>query len=397
MPLTDTAIRKAKPKEKPFKISDSGGLYLLVQPSGSKWWRYKYRFAGKEKLLALGSYPETSLAEAREKHFQAKKALAAGNDPGEAKRQAKRVATIQAENDFESIAREWLNQNSHKWSPHYAGEVLKRLKNHIFPKLGKRPIAELTAPDILDVLRVIEAAGALDMAQRMMQTCGQIFRYAITTGRADRNPAMDLRGALKTPVRKNHSYLKEDELPKYLKRLEAFDCSTQTKLALKFLLLTFVRTVELRGAEWSEINFDKAEWRIPAERMKMKELHIVPLSNQAVSILEDLRRHNGNGKYIFPHHHNPHKVMSENTILFALYRMGYQYKATGHGFRATASTILNEHGFDSDVIERQLAHNERNKVRAAYNHAQYLPERRKMMQWWANFLDKVAGKAASPE
>jgi len=392
MPLSDTAIRKAKPKAKPFKLADGGGLYLLVQPSGSKWWRYKYRFAGKEKLLALGSYPETNLMEAREQHLQARKLLAAGNDPGEAKRVAKRLVSIKAENTFEPLAREWLEQNKNQWSKLYAADVTKRLENHIFPKLGHRPLAEITTTDILDVLRVIEASGALDMAQRLMQVCGQVFRYAITTARAERNPVTDLRGALKTPVRKHHAYLKADELPEYLEKLEAYDGGVETKLALKFLLLTFVRTVELRGAEWPEINFDKAEWRIPAERMKMKDLHIVPLSKQAMAVLAELKKHTGNRKHLFPNQHNPVKVMSENTILFALYRMGYHSKATGHGFRATASTILNEHGFHSDVIERQLAHVERNKVRAAYNHAEYLPERRKMMQWWADYIDGITPK-----
>lgn len=392
MPLSDTAIRKAKPKAKPFKLADTGGLYLLVQPSGSKWWRYKYRFAGKEKLLALGSYPETSLMEAREQHLQARKLLAAGNDPGEAKRTAKQLVSLKAENTFESIAREWHEQSRNHWSKTYADDVTKRLENHIFPRLGHRPLAEITTLDVLDVLRVIESSGALDMAQRLMQVCGQVFRYAITTGRAERNPVTDLRGALKTPVRKHHAYLKADELPEYLQKLEAYDGGVETKLALKFLLLTFVRTVELRGAEWPEINFDKAEWRIPAARMKMKDLHIVPLSKQAMAVLAELKKHTGNRKHLFPNQHNPVKVMSENTILFALYRMGYHSKATGHGFRATASTILNEHGFNSDVIERQLAHVERNKVRAAYNHAEYMPERRKMMQWWADYIDGVAPK-----
>jgi len=390
MPLTDAVIRKAKPRAKPFKLSDSGGLFLLVQPSGSKWWRYKYRIGGKEKLLALGSYPETPLALARKQHFEARELLAAGKDPGEVKRQAKRVAVVKAGNNFEAIAREWLGQNSHQWSPLYSTDVQKRLENHIFPRLGHRALAEITTPDILDVLRVIEKKGALDMAQRMMQVCGQVFRYAITTGRAERNPVTDLRGALKTPVRKNHAYLKADELPEYLQKLSAYDGGIETKLALRFLLLTFVRTVELRGAEWTEVNFDKAEWRIPAERMKMKDQHIVPLSTQTVGVLEELKKHTGSRQFLFPNQNKPSGFMSENTILFALYRMGYHSRATGHGFRATASTILNEHGYNADVIERQLAHVERNKVRAAYNHAEYLPERRKMMQWWADYLDKAA-------
>jgi integrase len=225
-----------------------------------------------------------------------------------------------------------------------------------------------------------------------MRITGQIFMYAIATGRAERNPVPDLRGALKTPVTKHRSFLKASELPPYLKNLDAYDGSLQTKLALRLLLLTFVRTIELRGAQWNEIDWDKAEWHIPAERMKMKELHIVPLSKQSVTVLRQLEKLNGHRTYVFPNEHNPSSFMSENTMLYALYRMGYHSRATGHGFRSTASTILNEHGFRADVIERQLAHSERNNVRAAYNHAQYLPERRKMMQWWANYLDKIAEK-----
>jgi integrase len=258
--------------------------------------------------------------------------------------------------------------------------------------MGDRPISDITAPELLSVLRVVENTGALDLAQRLLQASGQIFRYAIATGRAERNPAADLRGALKPAVRTHQAYLKANELPEYLRKLEAYDGNPQTKWALKFLLLTFVRTGELRGAEWAEIDFDKAEWRIPAERMKMRDLHIVPLSRQALAVLRELQPLTGQWHYVFPNQHKPSGCMSENTMLFGLYRMGYHSKATGHGFRSTASTILNEHGFTPDVIERQLAHSERNTVRAAYNHAQYLPERRKMMQWWADYLDEVALK-----
>jgi integrase len=236
---------------------------------------------------------------------------------------------------------------------------------------------------------VVEKTGALDMAMRLLQISGQVFRYAIATGRAERNPIPDLRGALKPPVRVHQAFIKEDELPEYLQKLEAYDGALQTKLALKLLLLTFVRTTELRAAKWAEINFEKGEWRIPAERMKMKALHIVPLARQTVAVLEEVKKLTGQWEYVFPNMHKSSGCMSANTMIFALYRMGYHSKATGHGFRSTASTILNENGFQPDVIERQLAHAENNEVRAAYNHAQYLPERRKMMQWWADFLDGV--------
>jgi integrase len=392
MALSDAKVRNAKPQTKPYKIADGEGLFLLVAPSGSKYWRFKYHFADKEKLLALGVYPEVSLGDARDLRAQARKTLAAGNDPGEAKKEAKRQAVLKSENAFEVVAREWFEQRKHEWAKSSAKIKLTRMERHIFPKLGPRPIADINAPEILSMLRVVEKSGALDTAQRVMQTCGQVFMYAIATGRAERNPVPDLRGALKTPVTKHHAYLKADELPEFLKKLDAYDGALLTKLALRLLVLTFVRTTELRAAQWTEIDFDKAEWRIPAERMKMKELHLVPLSHQAVAVLRELKNHTGNREYVFPNQHNLLTFMSENTMLYALYRMGYHSRTTGHGFRSTASTILNENGFTPDVIERQLAHSERNKVRAAYNHAQYLPERRKMMQWWADYLDKITKK-----
>lgn len=396
MALSDAKVRNAKPLSKPFKIADGEGLFLLVVPSGGKYWRFKYHFGGKEKLLALGVYPEVSLGEAREKRAEARKTLAKGNDPGAVKRENKLQTALNSEHTFEAIAREWFAQRKHEWAEGTSRTHLKRLERHIIPKLGKRPIKEITAPEVLAMVRVVEGKGTLDTAKRLMQICGQVFMYAIATGRAERNPVPDLRGAIKTAVTTHHAYLRAGELPEYLMRLDAYDGAIVTKLALKLLLLTFVRTTELRAANWSEIDFDKAEWRLPAERMKMKEEHIVPLSSQAVSVLRELQNHTGNRQFIFPNQKNPFSAfMSENTMLYALYRMGYHSRTTGHGFRSTASTILNENGFMPDVIERQLAHSERNKVRAAYNHAQYLPERRKMMQWWADYIDEVASKPVS--
>ena len=390
--LSDAKARNAKPGTKPYKIADGDGLFLLITPSGGKYWRLKYFFLGKEKLLALGVYPDVNLAEARERRAQARKVLATGNDPGEAKKEAKRLAILNNANAFEVVAREWFEKRKHEWASITADVALARLETHILPKLGPRPIADITAPEVLAMLRAVEDRGTLETARRVMNISGQIFMYAIATGRADRNPVPDLRGALKTPVVKHRSFLKENELPQFLEKLEAYDGSPQTRLALRFLLLTFVRTNELRAAQWTEIDWKKAEWRIPAERMKMKELHIVPLARQTIAVLRELEKHSGNRQYIFPNEHNPATVMSENTMLYALYRMGYHSRATGHGFRSTASTILNENGFRADVIERQLAHSERNNVRAAYNHAQYLPERRQMMQWWADYLDEVAAR-----
>ncbi len=390
MPLTDVSIRNAKPKEKTYKLTDGGGLSLWVQPSGGKWWRYRYRFAGKEKMLSLGIYPDVGLADARERLAKARKILAAGNDPSEEKKEVKRQLAIQSANSFEAVAREWLENRKEKWTPKHAKQVLMRLEKDVFPKIGHRPIAEVTASELLAVGRAIEARGASELAHRALQYCGQVFTYAIITDRAERNPAADLRGALKPVKKKHHAYLKAHELPEFLSTLEDYDGHPQTRLAMKLLLLTFVRTAELRGALWTEVDFDKAEWRIPGERMKMRDPHIVPLSRQALEVLRELQPLTGHWQYIFPNQHKPSNHMSENTLLYALYRMGYHSRATGHGFRATASTILNEQGFRNDVIERQLAHAERNQVRASYNHAQYLKERREMMQWWGDYIERAA-------
>jgi integrase len=395
MPLSEVKARNAKPKSKPYKIADSEGLFLLITPSGGKYWRLKYYFEGKEKLLALGVYPEVGLADARERRMDARKQLAAGKDPAQEKQESKRRARLTSVNSFEVVAREWLGKQECVWSERYFNTTQWRLETYVLTQIGHRPIAEITALDVLEVLRELEAKGILDTTRKVKQVVEKVFMYAIATGRAERNPVPDLRGALKSPVVKHRAYLTEADLPVYLQKLEDYDGSVQTRLALRLLLLTFVRTTELRAAQWKEIDFDKAEWRIPAERMKMKELHIVPLSRQALAVLRKLETLSGNRRYVFPNEHNPSTFMSENTMLYALYRMGYHSRATGHGFRSTASTILNEHGFRPDIIERQLAHGEQNKVRAAYNHAQYLPERREMMQWWADHIDQLAAKNRS--
>lgn len=392
MPLSEVKARNAKPKAKPYKIADGDGLFLLITPAGRKYWRLKYYFGGKEKLLALGVYPEVGLADARERRMDARKQLAAGKDPAQEKKESKRRDRLTSANSFEVVAREWLAKQECVWSERYFNTTQWRLETYIYPPIGHRPVADITALDVLEALRELEAKGVLDTMRKVKQVVEKVFMYAIATGRAERNPVPDLRGALKTPVVKHRAYLAEADLPVYLQKLENYDGSVQTRLALRLLLLTFVRTTELRAAQWNEIDWDKAEWRIPAERMKMKELHIVPLSRQAVAAFRELELLTGNRPYVFPNEHNPSNFMSENTMLYALYRMGYHSRATGHGFRSTASTILNENGFRPDVIERQLAHGERNKIRAAYNHAQYLSERQEMMQWWADHLDRLAEK-----
>lgn len=390
MPLTNTACKNAKPSEKARKLADGGGLYLEVLPSGGKYWRMKYRFGAKEKRLAFGVYPAVSLEEARECRNQAKKLLATGKDPADVKKQEKLATKAAHDNSFEAVAREWYAARRESWSDHYADSLMKRLEADIFPDFGHRPISDVSTRELLATIRKIEGRGAVDIAKRALQTCGQIFRFAVIAGYAERDPSADLKGVLKTVKSKSHAHLAESELPEYLAKLEGYDGHPLTLLALKFLLLTFVRNGELRGARWEEINFDKAEWRIPAERMKMREQHVVPLSRQALAILREIQNHSGNREHLFPNQHHPRGCMSENTLLYALYRMGYHSRATAHGFRSTASTILNEHGFRPDVIERQLAHAERNNVRAAYNHAEYLPERKTMMQWWGDYVDGVA-------
>jgi integrase len=388
MALTDIAIRAAKPKEKQYKLSDSAGLYILIKPNGSKYWRMKYRIAGKEKLLSIGTYPLITLSEAREEASKAKKQLAKNTDPSKAKQDEKLKNHIKSENSFEKIAREWHANQQQNWTPRHANYVIRRLEADIFYSLGARSIEEITSAELLKTLRVIESRDAIDLAHRALQTCGQIFRYAISTNRAENDITLALRGALKTRKKENYKHLEEKDLSTFLRKLDQYDGDLQTKLALKLLILTFVRTIEVRGAEWKEIDFIKKEWRIPAERMKMRQPHVVPLSDQAISILKEIEPISSHRAYLFPNRNKPTTFISENTILGAIYRLGYQNRTTVHGFRSTASTILNEHGFRSDLIERQLAHAERNKVRASYNHAQYLPERRQMMQWWADYLDK---------
>lgn len=390
MKLTATECKNAKPKDKPYKLADGGGMFLLIQPNGARYWRLKYRYAGKEKLLALGVFPEISLSEARQKRDAARKLLDGGEDPSTAKREKKRQTIEKSEQTFERIAREWHKKGSAKWSTGYAAKIMDSLEQNVFPSIGKRPISEISAKEMLDVLSKIEARGALEIASRVKQRCSAVFNYAITKLLTTSNPVLPLRGSFQAPKNKNHARLKIEEMPEFMQKLAAYDGRKQTALAIRFLAYTFVRTGELRYARWSEFDFDGAQWRIPAERMKMKEQHIVPLSTQVIALLQELKGFNGEGELVFPGDRVPSKPMSENTILFALYRMGYHSKMTGHGFRGIASTALNEMGYRPDVIERQLAHAERDGVRAAYNHAQYLPERVAMMQHWADYLDAIS-------
>ncbi len=385
--LTGPRVKNAKPKERAYKLFDGAGMYLHVMPNGGRYWRLKYRFGGKEKTLALGVYPDVSLARARKKRQAARELLDDGKDPSLAKKEAKRQEIMRANNTFEGVAREWHEQQSHRWTERHANKVMSSLERNIFPSLGSRPIADIEAPELLDVLRVIERRGALATAHDVLQRCGAVFRYAIASCKASYNPMADLKDALK-PVKTTHyASLSEQDLPEFLEKLDAYDGHKITQLAMRLLMLTFVRTVELRGARWEEFELEKQLWRIPAERMKQGVEHLVPLSDQAIDVLEELKPLTAHYDFVFPNRINIRKPMSENTVLYALYRMGYHGKATGHGFRSTASTTLNEMQFPSDAIERQLAHGERDKVRASYNKAQYLDKRTEMMQAWADFLD----------
>lgn len=379
MPLTDTAIRNAKPAEKPVKLSDGGGLYLEVAPSGGKWWRLKYRFGGKEKRISLGVYPDVPLRDARARRDDARRQLASGIDPGEARKAAKAAQTGGATNSFEVIAREWFAKFSPTWTPSHGERIIRRLERDVFPWVGATPIPEVTAPVLLSVLRRIEERGAIETAHRAAQNCGQVFRYAIATGRAERDPSQDLRGALPPAKEKHHaSIIDPKAIGDLLRAMDGYKGDMVTRCALRLAPLTFVRPGELRRAEWSEIDMDKAEWRIPAEKMKMREAHIVPLSRQALDILRELQPLTGRGRYVFPGVRTNARPMSENTVNAALRRLGYEKdEMTGHGFRSMASTLLNERGWHRDAIERQLAHAERNAVRAAYNFAEHLPERRR--------------------
>ena len=393
MALTDVLIRNSKPKDKAFKLSDGGGLYLLVNLNGSRWWRFDYRFDGKRKTLSMGVYPETSLREARERRDEAKKKIESGIDPSHA-RKAKKESDSGADT-FETIAREWFEKFSPTWSPSHGDRIIRRLERDIFPWLGKRSIKDIKAPELLAVLRRIEARGAVETAHRASQNCGQVFRYAVATGRTEGDPSGDLRGAIPPTTTKHHASITDPkEIGGLLRAIDSYEGGLVVRCALKLAPLVFVRPGELRRAEWSEIDFEKMEWKIPAEKMKMREQHIVPLSRQALGILRELQPLTGEGKYLFPSPRSWDRPMSENAVLAALRRMGYSGdQMTGHGFRSMASTLLNEQGWNRDAIERQLAHAERDEIRAAYNYAQHLTERRKMMQAWADYLDELKVEA----
>ena len=391
--LTETAIRAAKPREKSYKLFDGLGLYLEIAATGSKLWRLKYRHDGGENRLAMGAHPDTSLKQARERRDAARRQLAAGIDPS-SQRQAEKLANA---NTFEAVAREWLALQEKKLAPATFAKAGWTFETLIFPYIGSRPIAKLGAMDVLKVLKRIEGRGIHETAHRTRQRCAQVFRYAVQTGRAERDPTVDLKGALAPVVSEHHASITEPvRIGELLRAIDGYAGQIVTAYALKLSPLLFVRPGELRHAEWTEFDLDSAEshWRIPAEKMKMGEQHVVPLAKQALVLLSELHSVTGRGKYVFPSLRSGSRPMSENTVNAALRRMGYSTEEmTGHGFRSLASTCLNEQGYHPDLIELQLAHAERNQVRAAYNKAQRLPERRKMMQAWADYLDGLRAGA----
>ncbi|HDR9759509.1 TPA: tyrosine-type recombinase/integrase [Burkholderia cepacia] len=403
MPLTDTAIRNAKPAEKPIRLFDGGGLYLEVAPSGGKWWRLKYRFSGKEKRISLGVYPEVSLKEARERRDKARMLLGAGTDPGETRKAEKRVARLGAENTFEAIAREWYAKYSPSWSESHATRNLARLEADVFPWMGARPIAGLTPPEVLDVLLRVEKRGALETAHRLRGIIGQVIRYGVATGRVARDITADLRGALPPNQVQHYAAITDPtQVGELLRAIEGYAGTLPVSCALRLAPLLFQRPGELRAAEWAEFDLEEGTWEIPAERMKRTKLgkaaggaHIVPLPTQAVEVLRELRPLTGSDRFVFPSVRTKDRPMSDNTVNAALRRLGYDREVmTGHGFRAMARTILAEVlGVPAEIIEAQLAHAVRDPLGRAYNRTTFLRERRNMMQRWADYLDSLKAGA----
>lgn len=382
-------IRRAKPEAKAYTLGDGQGLSLLIEPNGSKSWRFRYRYAGKPKMISLGVYPTITLADALSRRDDARKLVAEGKNPSEVRKEQKIALQTESESAFEKIATEWHQMKSAKWSAGYASDIMEAFQNDIFPYVGTRPIGEIKPLELLNVLRKIEKRGALEKMRKVRQRCSEVFRYAIATGRAEFNPAADLSSALEVHQSNHFPFLKADELPDFLRALDSYTGSRLVQIATKLLMITGVRTIELRAALWSEFDLDNAIWEISAERMKMRRSHLVPLSTQALDLLNELKMMTGNYRYVFPGRNDPNKPMSEASINQVIKRIGYGGRLTGHGFRHTMSTILHEKGFDSAWIEIQLAHVDKNSIRGTYNHAQYLEKRSSMIQWYNDYIYSI--------
>jgi integrase len=391
MKLTDTAIKKSKPEARAFKMTDGGGLFLLVQSSGSKYWRLAYRFEGKQKLLALGVYPDVPLVLARERREEARKLLAAGVDPSENRKAAKAARLQRAENSFEVITREWLASHMKNKAPSHREKVIRRFELYLFPWLGGKPVADITARQVLEAVQRVEKQGKLETAHRALQVCGQVFRYAVQTGRAERDVTADLKGALPPSTAKHMATFTEPkDVAELLRAIDGFKGSFTVQCALKIAPMLFVRPGELRMARWADINLDSGEWRYVVSKTKTD--HLVPLPKQAVTLLRELHPFSGHGEYVFQGGHDPKKVMSEAAINAALKRMGYDTKTqiTGHGFRAMARTILHERlSIDPHIIEHQLAHKVPDALGMAYNRTKFIEQRTAMMQAWADYLERL--------
>ncbi|MCX9070633.1 tyrosine-type recombinase/integrase [Citrobacter portucalensis] len=389
MPLTDLEIRRSKPREKSYTLNDGNGLSLLIEPNGSRGWRFRYRFDGKPKMISLGTYPDVTLNDARLKRDDARKQVAGGINPSDVRKEDKLAKQGRNENTFEAIAREWYAKRIDRWSESYGEEMMKTFEADVFPIIGRRPIADIKPMELMAVLSKLDERGATEKLRKVRQRCGEVWRYAIVTGRADYNPAPDLASAFAPHKKEHYAFLASDELPDFFRTLNTYSGSSVVKLAMRLQVLTGLRPGELRQGEWAEIDFDKRLWEVPPARMKKRRPHCVPLSDQAIAILEQLRLVTGNCRFIFPGRIQHSKPMSEMAMNVLIRRIGYAGRVTGHGFRHTMSTILHEQGYNTAWIETQLAHVDKNSIRGTYNHAQYLDGRREMLQWYADYMDSL--------
>ena len=389
-PLNDMQIRRAKPETKAYTLGDGQGLSLLIEPNGSKSWRFHYRFAGIPKMISLGVYPTITLADSRSHRDDARKLVAEGKNPSEVRKEQRIALQTESESAFENIATEWHKMKRAKWSTGYASDIMEAFQNDIFPYIGTRPVGEIKPLELLNVLRKIEKRGALEKMRKVWQRCSEVFRYAIATGRAENNPAADLSSALEVHQSNHFPFLKADEIPDFLRALDSYTGSRLVQIATKLLMITGVRTIELRAVLWSEFDLDNAIWEIPAERMKMRRSPLVPLSTQALDLLHELKVMTGNYRYVFPGRNDPNKPMSEASINQVIKRIGYAGKLSGHGFRHMMSTILHENGFNSEWIEIQLAHVDKNAIRGIYNHAVYFEKRKKMLTFYSDYILRVS-------
>lgn len=389
MPLTDLELRRSKPKDKPYTLNDGNGLSVLVEPNGSKGWRFRYRFDGKPKMISFGTYPTISLNDARQRRDEAKKLVASGINPSDARKQEKRARQEIAGNTFEGIAREWYEKRFDRWSASYAEEMIKTFEKDVFPYIGHRPITDIKPMELMAILSRLDERGATEKLRKVRQRCGEVWKYAIVTGRAEYNPAPDLASAFLPHKKEHYAFLSVAELPEFFRTFNTYTGSMIVKLAMRLLIITGVRPGELRQAEWKEFDLEKQLWEIPPERMKKRRPHCVPLSAQAINILEQLKPLTGHYAYVFPGRIQHIKPMSEMAMNVLVRRIGYAGRVTGHGFRHTMSTILYEQGYNTAWIETQLAHVDKNSIRGTYNHAQYLDGRREMLQWYADYMEAL--------